>query len=339
MFNFERIYIDEICMEEYHNIKGKTVFTTVPWLRYLENSLNCEIIILRISKNNTFVGYFTGIIIKKFFLRICGSPVKGSTTPYMGFDIIDGTNPVEILPEIINILFKQYKCLYIELVDKDILFEDAKNLPYTVIPSSTLELNIERTDEELFKVFKTDCRNFIRQFERRGATIEIAEPNRQFAHEYYLQLIEVFKKQDLVPAYSENKVVYMLESLANTNSLLCLRVRNPEGFCIATSIFVSYNDTFYFWGAASYREFQFHRPNEYMIWFAIKYWRDRGVKVFDMMGIRNYKLKFGPNKVERARIIVTKYTFLIKLRNMLQKLYWLLLGIKGKIFKFKKKLK
>lgn len=84
--------------------------------------------------------------------------------------------------------------------------------------NDTLELEIDKTDEELFKVFKTDCRNFIKQFERGDASIEIAKPNDTFAEEYYNQLEDVFAKR-LVPTYSLKKVKCLIRHMKDSGNI------------------------------------------------------------------------------------------------------------------------
>ena len=247
----------------------------------------------------------------------------------MGFDFVHDANRMDILPTLCEFLYREFKCSYIEVTDRTISIEEAEKYGFVYIPVHTLELEIDRTDEELFNVFKSDCRNFIRQFERRGATIEIAEPNDIFAEEYYCQLEDVFAKQGLVPNYSCKKVKCILKHLKDTDNVLCIRVRDQEGNSIATSIFFGYNNKFYFWGGASYRSGQHYRPNEYMIWTAIKYWRDRGCSTFDMVGVRDYKRKFGPHEEVYAKLIFTKYPILLPLRNMAKKAYFTLLKVKG----------
>lgn len=328
MFTFEEIDIKDINEEEYYGFEEKVLFTTKQWIRYIKTNQNATPVIIRITKENKFVGYFTCLLFKKFGIKIIGSPFNGWTTGYMGFDVVSKYSKVDIIKPLSEFLFKEYKCLYIQIADRFIQEDEVEKNGFEYVMSKSIELRIDKTDEGLFKVFKTDCRNYIRQFERRGAAIEIAEPNEEFANQYYEQLKEVFAKQGLVPTYSIKKVTDLFNSM-NAENLLCLRVKNPEGQCIATSIFVGYNERFYFWGAASFRKFQFYRPNEYMIWTAIKYFRDRGYKYFDMYGERPYKNKFGPESITYPCIMIAKFPMLIKLRELAKKVVWLLFKIKG----------
>ena len=329
VYHFNEIQLTEINENEYYNFQDKSVFTTIPWIHYLvEDTANAQVIILRITRENQYVGYFTGMLVKKIGIKIVGSPFRGWSTCFMGLDLICDSERINVLTELKDFLFKTYKCKYIQIIDRQLEVVDKSISGAIVSKVDTLELNINRSDEELFKVFKTDCRNFIRQFERRGANIEIAKPDADFAAEFYQQLVDVFKKQNMVPTYSEEKVKRLVCNLGEKEEVLCLRVVDPDGNSIATSIFPGYGEKCFFWGGASYRATQFYRPNEYMIWTAIKYWRDRGAKIMDMMGVRDYKKKFGPDLVSYNQLEFARPTLLIKIKNIAEKVYFMWLHMK-----------
>jgi len=331
MYEFEIISLDSLSQKEYCDFENKSIFTTIEWLSFVAQDSGATPLIIRIEKNSIFIGYFTALAMKKFGVSIVASPFRGWSTCFMGFDVKDPTCKLEIMPSLLEYLFTRQKCMYFELVDRDISLENARGAGFKGEGVSTLELDLSPDETDLFKNFKTDARNFIRQFERRGATIEEARPDSAFASEYYDQLCDVFEKQGLLPTYNLKKVENLLAAMGNTDRLLCLRVRDPEGRSIATSIFLGYRKKFFFWGGASYREFQSYRPNEAMIWYAIRYWKKRGCEIFDMVGVRDYKRKFGPEEKEYAKITVSKYAILIGLRNMAEKVYFYILRIKKKI--------
>lgn len=322
MYTFKNISINELNIKEYYNFKNKCIFTTLPWINYiLEDNQGSESIFVRITEDKRLIGYFSGIKIKKFGITIIGSPFPGWGTSWMGLDVYENQDIVSIYKELIPFLFKTFKCGYISISERNITADQISKY-YKATDAVSLQLEIDKTDDELFKVFKTDCRNFIRQFERRGARIEIAEPNDDFAEEYYSQLIDVFDKQGLNPTWDVNKVKILLRNLSKENMVLCLRVRDPEGKSIATSIYPGYNNKFYFWAGASYRSGQHYRPNEYMIWTAIKYWRDKGIKLFDMVGVRPYKKKFGPTEIHYTIIEAARPRILIWAKNVASKFFY-----------------
>lgn len=334
-YTFHVIEMEKLDKDEYDHFSNKSVFTTSAWVEFVKNDNQAEPLIVRITQGERFVGYFTALLVKKFGIKILGSPFSGWSTCYMGIDTEYVEEKCKIIKEIVPFLFKYTKCLYMEIIDRDISMEEAIAEGFKAYDVDTLELPIDMDDAALFKQMKTDCRNFIRQFERRGATLEIVEPSDEFAEEYYEQLKDVFAKQGLVPTYSLEKVKCLMRNMKDSDMILCLKVTNPEGRCIATSIFLGTKRKFFFWGGASYRSDQKYRPNEYMIWTAIRYWRERGCNTFDMVGVRDYKRKFGSHEEVYARLVFTKYKFLIVLRDVAKKLYFKSIEWKGKISKKK----
>ena len=333
-FSFKLLELDNISDEEFNSFKTKSIFTTKEWIRFVAEDSKAAPVIAGIYDRDMQIGFFSGLSIRKFGVKIVASPFNGWSTCYMGLDIIDGYDKMEIVRELQNFLFKACRCAYVEIIDRDITMDMARTAGFKCAPVSTLELKIGKTDEELLKGFKHTCRNFINQFQKRGASLEIAEPNDEFAEEFYNQVKAVFAKQHLVPTYTLEKVKTLMRHLAKTEMILCLRIRNPDGKSIATSIFLGYNKKLYFWGCASYRTELCYRPIEYMIWNAIRYWRDRGIEMFDMVGVRDYKRKFGTHEEEYARLTLARFRILIPMRNCAQFLFFLMLKIKGRIRSF-----
>ena len=334
-YTFNLIPFVDVNKEEYYSFKNKSVFTTFPWLEFVKEDSKGDPVIVRISDDRGLVGYFTGLIVKKAGVKILGSPFNGWSTCHMGIDTEYIDEKCDIINELIPFLYEKTNCGFIQIIDRDITVKKATEYGFNSESIGTLELNIDLDNDALFKQMKTDCRNFIRQFERRGARIEFAKPNDAFAEDYYKQLEDVFAKQGLVPTYSKDKVKKLLKNLADSEQVLCLRVISPDERCIATSIFLGYGNKSYFWGGASYRPDQHYRPNEYMIWTAMQYWREKGCKIFDMVGIRDYKRKFGSHDVQYASLIFTKYKLLLTARNFAKKLYYGMTKVKGHILKKK----
>lgn len=331
-YEFEVVDLNQLNSKEFNDFPHKTVNTTKEWIEFVAEDASATPYIVRISQNNELVGFFSSLIVKKFGVKIVGSPFPGWSTVYMGLDVYDHGLKAEILNELIPFVMKNTKCAYLQICDRDFKTDELSPICQqyggTIEYGDTLELGIEGDDALQYKKMKTDCRNFIRQFERRGAVIEEAEPNDEFAEEYYEQLKDVFAKQNLVPTYTVDKVKCLLRHLSKTDNIYCLRVKNPEGKSIATSIFPGFNHKMFFWGGASLRPYQQYRPNEYMIYKAMHHWREKGCVEFDMVGNRPYKKKFGSWEVRYPSIIIPKYKILVPLKNMAAALYY----FTGKLF-------
>jgi len=92
------------------------------------------------------------------------------------------------------------------------------------------------------------------------------------------------------------------------------QARDAEGRCIATGIFPGLHERFYFFGGASWREHQKLFPNELMHWHAMKYWKSKGVKAYNMVGTMDFKQKFGGTETATPTIRKSKYGFISFLR-------------------------
>jgi len=96
-------------------------------------------------------------------------------------------------------------------------------------------------------------------------------------------------------------------------------------------IFLAFNDTMFSWGAASWRKYQILRPNEALMWYAIKFGKARGLKKFDMGGGGDYKRKYGGQEISIPLFMQGKYRFLIPLRNAAQRAWRWRQQIRGKL--------
>ena len=149
-------------------------------------------------------------------------------------------------------------------------------------------------------------------------TIEEAD-DPEFADDYYAQLRDVFAKQALVPTYDKARVVELIRHVLPTGRLLLLRARDGDGLCIATGIFPALNGRAYFFGGASWRSHQILRPNEALMWQAMRHWKARGVEWFDLGGGAEYKRKYGIREVTVPFFWTSRYRALSSARNAAKK--------------------
>jgi hypothetical protein len=100
-----------------------------------------------------------------------------------------------------------------------------------------------------------------------------------------------------------------------------LRARDPQGKCIATGIFPGFNQIAEFWGNASVRSDQILRPNEAIHWHAMRYWKRRGVEIYDWGGEGEYKEKYGCVLHRVPRFSKSRYKLVSRLRNEAKKMF------------------
>jgi CelD/BcsL family acetyltransferase involved in cellulose biosynthesis len=271
----------------------RLLFHTAEWLRFVAESQRAEPVLATITDGATTVGHFTGLVTKRYGLRILGSPMAGWTTSYLGFNLAPGVPRRAALEALLPFAFRRLGCAHLEIRDRGFVEADLEGLGMRWAAAPTAVIDLEPAEDALFGAMASACRRNIRKAQKSGVVIEEVTADPTFADEFYDQLRDVFAKQNLVPTYSIERVRSLIRNLEPAGNLLLLRARDPQDRVIATAVLPWYHRTMYFWGGASYRQHQHLRPNEALIWHALRYAKARGVTEFDFVGGNAYKAKYG----------------------------------------------
>jgi len=298
-------------LDEFHD---RTVFQTREWLEFLAETQGARPVIAELRDGGEVAGYFAGLTFQRFGVRILGGSFPGWTTPYIGFNLRQGASRLDALAAIERLAFDELRCLHMEISDRGLSVEDGKALGFDIGFLESYETDLRQPEEEIFRRMTSACRRCIRKAEKSGVTVEETR-DPAFADEFYDQLLDVFRKQKLVPSYGVERVRALIRHLAPTGRLLLIRALDPDGKCMGTGIYPGFNKVALFWGNASYRATQILRPNETLHWYAMRYWKARGIEVFDWGGGGAYKEKYGPTPSATPWLSKSKYKTLGRLRN------------------------
>jgi len=326
---FERLDLNEVDWDCLDSFSDRTIFQTRPWLNFLVATQAAEPVIAALREGKKTTGYFSGCIVRKFGLRMLGSPFPGWMTPYMGFNLHPGVTREKAIQALGDFAFRDLKCVHLELMDRRLTEDEAVNAGFTIGYYKGWEVDLSQDEEKLFANLKDDCRWRIRKSVKCGVVIEEAD-DPGFADDYYAQLEDAFAKRRLTPTYDKERVRAMMEHLLPGGRLLLLRARGPDGRCIATGIFPAMNDTAYYLGGASWRSSQSLSPNEAIQWYAMRYWKARGITRYDMCGGGNYKAKYGGQTISVPWIRKSRYRFMAVQRDLFKKLYWTAKRVAGR---------
>jgi hypothetical protein len=276
------------------------------------------------------LGYFTGLIVNRFGVKILASPMPGWTTPYMGFNLKAGVPRWEALSALRDFAFLELGCWHLEITDNAVTQEDAQRAGYLTTIKNSYVTDLTPPEEVLFRNLDNKVRGNLRKAQRSGVKIQEAT-DLAFADEYYDQLKDVFAKQGLVPTYPVERIRELIRRLLPTGHLLLLRAVEPGGRCIATDICFGMGDDAFIFGNASYRADQNLRPNQALHWYAIRYWKAHGAKTFDWVGGSTYKEKYGVVPTTHVACRVSRIACLEGLRATAQSAYRLRQVIAGRI--------
>ena len=309
MISFERINREDVDWPALESSHDYCVCQSPEWLAFVTECQGAEPVIARVLDHGAPVGWFTGMIIRKFGMPILGSPFPGWTTLYMGFNLPPDYGRLSAVRALPQFAFDGLGCIHFELMDRFISMEEAQGLGWQLRGLKNREIDLGQDEEEIWKqMSNSSARYSIRKSEKQGVTIEeVAPGDVDFAGDYYTQLIDVFAKQGLATTYGLDRVQSLINHLLPAGKLLGLRARSAEGECLATGIFPGSGPLAYFWGGASFRKHQKLNPNEPLVWHAIKYWRDRGALRFDFGGGGEYKKKYGGVEIEVPWLRRSKY--------------------------------
>lgn len=316
MLKLERIEPTEQDWEAMEALPDRVIFQTREWASFIAAGHAVEPVIAAVTDGTATVGYFTGFVVRRFGVRILASPMRGWLTWYMGFNLADRVSRRAAIEALDRFAFDSLRCVHLELRDRGLTLADVDGLGYQSALSWVYEVDLRGSEDEVFARMTSACRRCIRKAEKSGVVIEEAT-GQDFADDYYAQLQEVYAKQALVPSYGIDRVRALIDALQPTGRLLLLRARDPEGRCIATGIFPAMNTTMYYWGGASWRAHQVLRPNEAIMWYAMRYWRRRGIQACDLGGgVERYKRKYGAETVYVPFFWRSRYQVLSRLRNV-----------------------
>jgi len=320
MIKLERLNIDNVPWQVLDQYKDRSVFQTRGWVNFVAEAQNAEPIIAVIKEKRQVLGYFTGLITKKIGLKILGSPFDGWTTTYMGINLLPDVDLHAVLEALHKFAFLELGCRVVQISQHRFTKEDLSNSSYSIINYRNLEIDLTNEEDLIFSKMASAKRRGIKRAAKLGVIVEEATAD-NFVEEYYAQLIEVFAKQLLRPTYDIGRVKALIKHVYPDGNLLLLKARSPDGQNIASAIFPGFNDMMIFWGGASWRKYQKYRPNEYLMWHALKYWKARGIKTFNLGGWADYKIQYGGEKINGVILLKSKPGFLVTQHQHAKKLH------------------
>lgn len=309
---------------------GNTVYTTFEWVSFLEKNQKAESVVLELSDDGKVVAIFVGLIVKKMGIRILGSPFEGWLTPDMGFIRIYKFDINEALRCIAKYAFKLLKCSYVQICDKSIN-KDALDKKIKYFTGNLLQLHISTDVEKVIEGFTKNGRRDVRASTRKGLVVKKVPFDKDFVDTYYSQLIEVFAIQNLKPFYSKEKLYDLVEAFKDSpEKVLALSANTEDDKSAATVLSFGFNGWGYYLGAASFREYRQSLPNERLFLAFVEHWAENDVDNLDLVGYREYKMKYNPVLVDVPTIYFEKIPGLLKMKKFMRKFITFIRKIKGK---------
>ena len=326
----ERIDHGSVDWEHLDQFPDRLAYQTREWVEFIASTQNAEPLVAALVASSSTVGYFTGLVQRRFGVPILGSPMPGWTTAFMGFNLGPGVSRRAAVEALVPFVFRDLRCAHLELRDRNLRASDVDGLGLRQTPWTGIEVDLRSSEEVIWAALKAPCRTAIRKAAKHGVTIEEAA-GEDFADDFYPQLEDVFGKQGLVPPYGIDRIRALIRHVHPSGRLLLLRARNGDGECIATGIFPAMNRTMHFLAGASPRQHQHLRPNEALMWHAMRHWKSRGIEACDLGFALSYKRKWGGREVHVPCLDSSRFRILSLMRDTAETAHGMRQGFRGRL--------
>jgi len=231
---------------------------------------------------------------------------------YGGLLWTENNDSLEVLLKVLN--------AYDQLAKKDSIVTEVRNthdttnaMPYLKSVGYQYEdylnftLDLERSEEEIFRSFTKDRRKNIKKSKKKGLVIE-EMANKSKMDTFYNILSDSYSRNK-VPLADISLFEMLHDNLEDRGMAKFFLSRYKDKYIGAQLclLYKSKINTFY---GASYREWSSYHPDEAMIWYVIKWGLRHNFRLLDLggagrpdeeYGVRDYKRRFGGNLVNYGR--------------------------------------
>ncbi len=295
---------------------NKLNFLQVPWIEkewfiFLQNFFKYDFYFLNIYLDKIFVGCIPVFESKKLFLKLAGSPLPGTFTPYLGFLPVSNfanlsENFLEKLLKDLRKFFKNYSFFQIiflsEFSDRINFSKLTKNLKqFSESISSTYLVSVVFDEEQMWKKITSRCRNMIRKAQKNNVRIINVEPASKILDFYYSMLEDTLARRGAKVYHSKDFFEELFKKFYPENLLFLASEVN--GKIASMGIFLYNQNLVIYLSGASLPEYNKYAPNNLLHWEVIKFAIKNKISYYDLGGrgipsIDKFKESFGGKVIE-----------------------------------------
>jgi hypothetical protein len=291
---------------------------TMAWVRSLEASGFGRGRFFCFEKDGAVVGCMPGLVSIMGPLRVFGSPPPGSQTVSMGpaFDprrISTG----EMMEALVPFLERRLGIHHMEIMSPDLDPATMLGLEFRGEPWPTYRVQLYPGDEQrTLKQLKDSARRNITRGIKQGLEVRF-ESDESFVDEHYRQIKEVYLRGGNLVSFGRRRVLECFRKLRASGALVAVSVYLPNRVNIATGMFSIEGRELLLWTWAHRSEYRWHRPTELMTWSVMQRAIHAGCESFDLMGLGEFKTKFGAElDTRKYRWVRSRYRWLLGVRDL-----------------------
>jgi Acetyltransferase (GNAT) domain len=301
------------------------VVHTLAWIRSLETSGLGRPRFLVFEKDGEIVGCMPGLLTSVGPLRLFGSPPPASQSASMGpaFDQ-NRITTAEMMDLLVPFLEQRMGIHHMEIMSPDLDPGTMQGLGFRGEAWPTYRVRLFPRDEaKTLKQLKDSARRNITRGIKQGLEVRF-ETDESFVDEHYQQIKEVYVRGGHAVNFGRKRVLQCFRHLNNAGNLLAVSVYLPNRVNIATAMFTIEGTELLLWTWAHRTKYRWHRPTELMTWTVMQRAVAAGCETFDLMGLGDFKAKFGAELDHRKyRWVRSRYRWLMSMRDLAAKsLQW-----------------
>jgi lipid II:glycine glycyltransferase (peptidoglycan interpeptide bridge formation enzyme) len=296
------------------------------WWKTIENGFNKRCKIALVSKDGINQLLIPLFFHKIGFLHRVGMPLRGTYTPYMDFvklsEEIDNEIQEECLLEVVDTLLKEgvnwieITCLF----EKESIYKGLENVGFFTENPSTIILNTNKSEEELWLDMQGRARNLVRKAEKNELSIEFLDYELKNIEVFYSMLENTFIKSGQRPPHSKDFYILLVKELIISGNLLFVSIQKDMEV-VAMGIFMYNHSEMNFMSGTSTRVGNKYGANNLMHWEVIKFASKNNIKKYNFGGlgipsIDKFKRSFGGYETGYIRYVWMK-TYVYLLFNVL----------------------
>jgi hypothetical protein len=303
------------------------------WIEWLQACGLGTPLCLIIEHGGEVVGASPGLLARIGPLRLYGSPLPGWQTSVMGPVYDPGrVSAQDLVAALVSFLEHRHGVHHVELLSGHLDPAAMHNLGFRAEPIPTYRAPLYPGDEARgLAALKDSARRNIRRAVKLGLKIRV-EADEGFAAEHYAQLREVFVRGGNAVPFGEDRVHQFIHWMRGAGKLLAASVSLPDGVSIATGLFTVDAGELLLWSWAHRTAYRWFRPTELMTWSVMQRAMAAGCVTFDLMGIGEFKTKFGAElDTTKQRWVRSRYRWLTSARALAERGYRWQQGVRGRL--------
>lgn len=280
------------------------------------------------------VGCLPGLLVKKGPIVMYGSPMPGWQTGGMGplFDPARVTTG-QLIGALLPVLEERYDVAHVELLTSQLDAAAMAGFGFRPEDTPTFRAPLYPGDEaKQTQLLKESARRNIKRAQKLGLQVRV-ETEESFVERHFAQLRDVYVRGGHTISFSLERTREAFRHLRDSRALLAASVWLPDGkTMIASAMFAVEGRELLLWSWAHSTRYRWYRATELLTWSLMTRAMAMGCDTFDLMGLGEFKTKFGATlDTTKTRWVRSRSAAITKLRDLVRDAYGWQQKLRGKL--------